>query len=341
MKKIAVFAFCIISLMFTSSCVMSENEAEPISNTKYELLNTVCTISVYGMSKTEAESAISGAFELCEKYENMLSRTKEGSDICRLNESQGEEIEISEETYELLEKSKHYSEISSGAFDVSIGKLSILWDFQAQEPKVPQNSDIEDAVKHINYKNIILKKSADRCYAQKSDSEMKIDLGGIAKGYIVDRTVEYLEEKGVKSGIVNFGGNVSAIGERLDGKSWKIGIEKPFSDRKEVVGMVERKNATVVTSGIYERSFAENGKLYHHILDIKTGYPVESDVQSVSISMKKGKSADADALSSICLIKGSEEGLKLLKTVKGAEAAFLLKNGKIISTDGMDFKEMN
>lgn len=341
MSKIKLLiSFCILLIFSLSFTACYEESEEPVSKTEYQLLNTVCSISIYGMEEERANKILEGAFELCRKNENLLSKTVESSDIYRINKTGGSEVEVKKKTYDLLEKGVYYGELSDGKFDISLGELSALWHFQTEEPELPNPDEISEKLPHVNYKNLLLSESKGKYYAQLMDGEASIDLGGIAKGYIADEVAAYMEKKGVKSGLVNLGGNIVAIGHKPDGGLWKIGIEKPYSERKEVVGYVEVEDATIVTSGIYERGFEKEGEFYHHILDVKTGYPVKSDVESVSILAKKGSSADADALSSICLILGSEKAMKLIESIEGVEAGFILKDGKIVSTENMNLKIM-
>ncbi|MGP1570114.1 MAG: FAD:protein FMN transferase [Eubacteriales bacterium] len=338
MKNILVLSLLAVTVFF-SGCQSKEDE--PVSDTQYDLLDTVCSISIYDIQKDEANKILKGAFELCKNCENMMSRTVEGSDTYNINNSKGEFVEISKDTYEVLKKSLYYAEISDGKFDVTVGKLAALWDFQASEPKVPAQEKISEAIKSINYKNLEIKKENNKYFARLSDDDAMIDLGGIAKGYIADKVTAYLTDSGVKKALINFGGNVVAIGQKQEKKLWKIGIEKPFSEGNEIVGYVEVKDATVVTSGIYERAFEQDGKLYHHILDVNTGYPVDTDVESVSIVTAKGRSVDADALSSICLIIGCRKAIELIESIDGFEAGVILKNGDIITTQSMNLKEYN
>ena len=163
----------------------------------------------------------------------------------------------------------------------------------------------------------------------------EINLGGVGKGYVGDKVAELLQKKGITSAVINFGGNIITIGDK-DGEDFKIGITKPFSERDELIGSVAVKNATVVTSGTYERSFEIDGKTYHHILDVNTGYPVNTDVVSVSLVSSLGRSGDCDAMSTICLILGVKEGTAFIEKVDGVEAVFVDKDGKITKTSGMD-----
>ena len=169
------------------------------------------------------------------------------------------------------------------------------------------------------------------------DPETEIDLGGIAKGYICDRVCNYLREEGVESGVVNLGGNIAVIGSKNGREPFRVGIERPYSDRSEIVGYIEGEDVTLVTSGIYERCFEKDGRTYHHILDTGTGYPVESGVESVTIIAKAGLSVDCDALSTMCLALGVEEGMSIVDSIDGVEAVFIDSDDNISATEGAGF----
>ena len=171
-----------------------------------------------------------------------------------------------------------------------------------------------------------------------TDPESKLDLGGIAKGYIGDRMTEVLESRGVVSAVINLGGNVICVGGQTDSTDFVIGIETPFSDRTEIIGKINARDKTLVTSGVYERRIEVGGKTYHHILDSATGWPAETDLDAVTLIADKGCSGDIDALSTICLIKGSVEGKALIESLDGIEAVFVLSDGTVITTDGAGFE---
>ena len=170
------------------------------------------------------------------------------------------------------------------------------------------------------------------------DPEAKIDLGGIAKGYVGDEMRKVLKKEGVTSAVINLGGNIVTVGTKPDGSKYTIGIEKPFSDRQEIIGRTHIGEGTVVTSGIYERQFEYKGKRYHHILSPKTGYPVDTDLEAVSLVTVKNSSMDTDAMSTICLMKGTKAAKKFIDSQKGIEAAFYGKDNKTSTTEGMDFE---
>ena len=165
----------------------------------------------------------------------------------------------------------------------------------------------------------------------------KIDLGAIAKGYIADKVAEFLESKGVTSAVVDLGGNIVVIGEKGEsidnpvGTEFKVGIADPNSEG--LLGLLECKDKTVVTSGTYERYFELDGKRYHHVLDTKTGYPADTDLLAVTIVADKGHSVDCDGLSTSCLALGKEKGLKLIQGLDGVQAIFIDKDGKVTKSD--------
>lgn len=165
--------------------------------------------------------------------------------------------------------------------------------------------------------------------------DAQIDLGGIAKGYIADRVTEVLEEQGVEHAVINFGGNIAVLGEKEQDTPWKIGIERPYSDRTQILGSVNLVDETVVTSGVYERYFKEKGNLYHHVLNPKTGYPVKTDLDAVTVKGRKGQSMDCDALSTICLMLGKEKSRDILDRIQGVQAAFIDKNDHVTVVNGL------
>lgn len=293
----------------------------------------------------KAESMIDDAFSLCSDYEKLLSKTKEGSDIWNLNHAGGEPVACDPRTIEVLEKGIFYGELSEGKFDITVGKAEDLWNFHEETPKVPAETMLKEAVSHVDYRKIRVDKKTGT--AELTDPEAEIDLGGIAKGYIADAVCTQLREEGVSSAIVSLGGNIESIGGKPDSvgftteqtvfSPFSIGIETPYSDRTEIVGSSPLTEGTMVTSGVYERFFTENGREYHHILDTETGYPVDSDVLGVTIKGDEGTSADCDALSTLCLILGSEKGMQLMEKMNGYEALFLLRDGTEKKTEGMTF----
>ena len=364
--KKAVLALLIIALIIPQSACKSngQNAAsnQGISKTGF-FLDTVCSITIYGLADQDGKLAymtdeelekecyliITDAFKLCSEYENMLSKTIETSDIARINNAEGKAVTVSDETIEVLKKGLEFGRLSGGAFDITIGKATDLWDFHDNAETgheggvVPAEKDLRDAISHVNYENIKIEGNG----VSLTDPETEINLGGIAKGYIADKAAEYLEERGVVSAIVDLGGNIVAIGGKTSQiaasgdtqeTDFKIGIKDPLSSSGGLLELIPCKNKTVVTSGTYERYFEKDGVKYHHILDVNTGYPVDTDVLSVTIIADRGKSADCDGLSTTCLALGMEKGMELVKSLEGFEALFVDTNGKVeVSGDSIKF----
>ena len=315
---------------------------EPVSGSEF-CLDTSCEITIYdmeGMSEDKAAGIIDQAFAGIREYENMLSRTVEGSDVYRINHADGKSTEVSAETLDVIRTGLLMAELSGGKFDITVGALTDLWKFTSDNPSVPEDQEIRKALETVGYENITMKGNE----VGLSDSETRIDLGGVAKGYIADKTGEYMEAQGVTKAIINLGGNITAIGEKEEDTPWTIGIERPYSDRSEIVGSIKVSDKTVVTSGIYERQFVEDGVRYHHVLDPQTGYPAETDLEAVTITAVKGNSGFCDSLSTACLILGKEKAHRLVLKLQDEypqmeiEAAFIDKKDNIAQTDGMNLE---
>ena len=347
-KKILTISLIAVLSISQTACSINPNSKNVGFTKESFYFDTICDITLYGMAGLSDEYDddeyknifISKCFERCADYENILSKTKENSDIQKINKGGTSWTIVNEHTANLVEKALKYSELSNGAFDISIGKASDLWDFhgEASEGKMPDKEELNEAVNHIDYTKIVC--DAPNHEVKLLDPDMEIDLGGIAKGYIADEISSLLRDLGVTSAIINFGGNIVAIGgkankfteEESSYEDFKIGIRNPLSESGELLGYMPGKNITVVTSGTYERYVEVDGVKYHHILNPKTGYPFETDLIQVSIIMDEGMSADADAISTTCLALGKDEGIKYIEKLSkdmNIEAIFLDKDGNI------------
>lgn len=358
-KKLLILP-AVIALVIFAGCGSNNNQG--ISKTGF-FLDTVCSVTVYGIDETngyfdyadknEQEKQIlqliTDTFKLCTEYENTLSRTIDSSDIARINNSGGESVEVCDDTIEVLKKGIEYGELSDGAFDITIGRLTDLWDFRSEEDRddadadrIPAKDKLDEAAAHVDYRYI--KITGNRVSLEDPDTE--IDLGGIAKGYIADKLTAYLEENGVTSAIVDLGGNIVAIGGKADKltgdnqSDFAVGIKDPDSTSGELLGILKCTNKTVVTSGTYERYFESGGKVYHHILDPDTGYPADTDVVSATIIADKGHSVDGDGLSTSCLALGRKKAISLIQSIDGVEAVIVDSSGSIyMSDDDMPFEK--
>jgi thiamine biosynthesis lipoprotein len=258
-------------------------------------------------------------------FEETFSRTREGSDIFRLNAAGGAAVEVHEETAALISQALVFSELSDGLFDISIGAVSSLWDFK--EGVVPDAAVLAEAVTHVDYRGIEVSGST----VTLADPAAKLDLGGIAKGYAADEMVRLLHESSCESALVNLGGNVYALGLKPDGTSWNVGIQDPHQPRGTLKAVTAARDLSVVTSGPYERGFELDGVFYHHIIDPRTGYPVQTDLASATIL--SGLSCEGDALTTCCFLMGQTAALELVRSRSGVDALLVDLNGEVLMTD--------
>ena len=337
---------CCAFSMFTASLILcpavlsgcsaqtksEENTAadsrEPISATAIKL-NTAVTVTIYDSND---KKLLTECMNLCDKYEKIFSRTANDSELYQLNHRELAPVERTEDTYqvsddlaELVSEGLDYSELSKGAFDIAIEPLTSLWDFTAEDPQVPKDSLIQAALPKCDYHNISVDKDKNEITLKTDDTA--IELGAIAKGYIADRLKDYLVSRNVKSAIINLGGNVLCIGEKPDNSAFKIGIQKPFADRSETIAVMDIKDKSVVSSGIYERCFEQNGTLYHHLLNPETGYPYDNGL--IAVTIISDKSVDGDALSTTCFALGLEDGMKLAESLDDVQAFFVTSDYEI------------
>lgn len=317
---------------------------EPISISSIKL-NTAVQITIYD---SQDKSLLDDCLALCDRYELIFSRTNENSELYKLNHRKdtsdkdpnadgqttpypvsgtADTWHISEDLAALLSEGLDITRESDGAFDIAIAPLTSLWDFTAEDPKVPDDAAIQKALPLCSSDGVTI----DGQDITLPSDDIQFDVGAIAKGYIADRMKDLLVKKGVKSAIINLGGNVLCIGSKPDGTPFKVGIQKPFADRNETEAVMDITGKSVVSSGIYERCFKQGGKLYHHILNPQTGYPYDNGL--ISVTIISDQSVDGDALSTTCFALGLEDGLKFAEK-KGVQAVFITEDYELHYTDG-------
>lgn len=287
------------------------------------LLDTFVSVTLYDGDEEQAQ----GALDLCRSYEDIFSRTDPDSELYRLNHR--EITQVSDDLAEVIALGLDYAARTSGAFDITTGSITSLWDFSTETPQIPDPATVTEGLAHVGWEKVDLNGNT----VTFSDPETMIDLGGIAKGYIADQMANYLRQEGVTSAIIDLGGNLYCLGTKPGGDPFQVGIQYPYEDRQTVIGSLPASDLSVVTSGVYERCFTVDGKLYHHILDTSTGYPVENDLLSVTII--SDASVDGDALSTACFALGLEEGIALIENTEGAEAVFVTDDFATHITSGL------
>ncbi len=289
--------------------------------------NTPNTIA----AETDDESILDEAVALCERYERLFSRVDPASQLYRVNHAEGRACAVDPELAALTETALSYCEASEGRYDITVGSVSQLWDFK--HGVIPTASDVEAALEHVDYRRVRVRGTE----IQLADPASCIDLGGIAKGYIADAILELFRTRGVAHALINLGGNVAAMGGKLDGSPWHIGIRKPMPSHMmptiESFATVAISDGSVVTSGIYERAFTHEGKLYHHILDPKTGFPAATDLLSATVISRA--SIDGDGFTTSLILMGADAALQFACERDDIEVVLVTLEGDVLATPGV------
>lgn len=321
MKKIfSLFSAAVLMFSFTACSGPVKSEPQTMTGMYFD---TVVTIEAWGAD----QDVMDHCRELCEYYEQLLSAHIETSEVSAINRAKGQPVTVSEDTAEVIELGCRFGELSGGKFDITIAAASSLWDFHDSEsPRLPDAQTLQEAVSHIDYRCV----QVDGCTVTLTDPAARLDLGGIAKGYIADRIKEYLESEGIGHALINLGGNMLAVGGKYDGSDFRIGIQKPFAESGTILASLQISGQSVVSSGNYERYFEQDGMIYHHILDPATGYPADTGLYQVTVI--SDSSAQGDALSTTCFLLGLDKGMELIQSLDGVEAIFVTADMKIHTT---------
>lgn len=331
MKKNETYLLLVLLLcLMLSSC--SPDRLSSYQKNK-ALLDTYVTITVVADSQEAADKAIENAFDVIEKFGNLVNFFSDKSELSAINRNAGiREVRVSPETLATIERAVFVSEKSGGAFDPTIGPEIKLWDFIKKIR--PTDDEIKKNLPLVNYKNIIIDRGRSTVFLKKQD--MLLDLGGIAKGYAADLAVQSLKQKGITSGLVAVAGDIKAFGLKPDKKPWVVGIKNPRqkSIDDEIIAKLSLSNKGISTSGDYERYFFIDGQRFHHLLVPATGQPAYS-CQSVSVITDEG--AINDAFSTALFILGPEKGLALAKEM-GMDAMIIDNQGTIHTTSGLQGK---
>ena len=294
--------------------------------------NTQVSVKAYpgsgNLSAEKLDEALVALRDLAIEFEMTLSRTRPSSEVSRLNDAHGAWMELSSRTYDLVSKSRAYCEASGGVFDVTMGSVTPLWNFH--EGVLPERAALDEALKHVDWR--MIECDDGRRAVRLADPQARIDLGGIAKGYIADALAGCLVEHGCDCAFVNLGGNVLTVGSRPDGNPWRIGVRDPKAPEK-MRAVLPVVGKSVVTSGLYERNFTKDGVFYHHILNPKDGMPVKTDVGGATIV--SDLSLDGDGYSTTLFALGVEGALAFVEAHPNLEAIVIDQDDKVHVTSGL------
>lgn len=316
MKRLMLPFFALVFLL--TAC--SQESAQQ----QFFAMDTVMSITAYGK---DAEEAVAAAMLKVNTLESLLSRTREGSDIDLLN-SNGTAA-VSEDTANVLSMAQKWSKKTDGAFDVTIAPVVTAWGFGGEDSyRVPTQEELDELLKLVNC-NIL---DLDGTTATLRQADMEVDLGGIAKGYAAGQAEQVIRDHGIESALLDLGHNITVIGSKPDGNAWRIAVQDPV-DSDSMVGVLSLRDCSAVTSGGYQRYFEQDGQIYHHIIDPRTGYPAASGIVSATVVCPDP--GLADILSTAVFVLGVEDALTLWRTEGGFELVLVTAENTVMITEGL------
>ena len=324
MRRIAGMVLGIWMILGMAGCSLKNPESQQ-EQVNFFGMDTYMTITAYG---ERAGQALERAQKRIEGLEKEWSVTDENSEIYQANHSNGSPVTLSEATKEVVEFALHMAEETGGALEPTIYPVLEAWGFTTDENRIPSSEELQALMEHVGYEKVSLDGNMIRL-----PEGTELDLGAVGKGYAADVAAEVIKEQGVKSALLDLGGNIQAVGSKPDGTDWRLGIRNPFGDGQ--IGMLRASDCAVVTSGRYERYFiGEDGKKYTHIIDPKTGYPVDNGLVSVTIVTEEGKMADA--LSTAMFVKGLEGAQDYWKKHQDFDMIAVTEDGDVYVTEGIE-----
>lgn len=300
MKRLFIGGLLVAALML-AGCSAQTSAEGPSQTREVYAMDTVMTLEAYGQN---ADAALDEAVAEIERLDALWSIASSDGEIARLNAEK--QITASADTLALLTRAKEISAATSGLFSTTIAPLMEAWGFTSGDYRVPDEAELSALLAHVDDEEIAISDSTVTIPA-----DAKVDLGGIAKGFTSARVMEIFRENGVESGILSLGGNVQALGTKPDGSLWRVGLQDP-ADERALFATLELADKAVITSGAYERNFEQNGIVYHHIIDPRTGYPAESGLSSVTVVSDDGTLADG--LSTALFIMGKEAAVEFWRS---------------------------
>ncbi len=295
-------------------------------------MGTEVRVSAFTSDDERAETAIKAVFGEFDRLDAMMSVWKDGSDIVRLNAAAGEHaVPVSAETREVLHIANQVSEQTGGRFDITFAALSGLWkfDYQDKDNSVPDPKEIAKRLPLIDYRDVVVDDGAGTAALRRKG--MRVNLGGIGKGYAVDRAVDIMRRSGLRDFMIQAGGDMYVAGRRGD-RPWRLGIRDPRGPADRLFATLELEEGTFSTSGDYERFFMKDGRRYHHILDLSTGQPARL---CRSVTLVTGRAVIADALAKGVFILGPDAGMALIERTPGVQGVIVSAKNEVSISSGL------
>jgi thiamine biosynthesis lipoprotein len=294
-------------------------------------MGSLLTVTVWSGRSTAAQAAMAEVFREFDRLEDLMSVWREGSEVLRLNAAAGAgPVKLEPEVIEVLGLARHYSELSGGKVDVTFGPLSQLWRFDHdQDGIVPEPAALAARLPLIGWQDLVVNAASGTAELRRKG--MSVHLGGIGKGYAVDRAAAILRRQGFESFLIQSGGEI-CVGGHPGGRAWRLGIQDPRGPGESAFAVLELANATLSTSGDYERCFMQDGRRYHHILDPESGQPARG---SRSATIVASQAVAADALSTAVFILGPDAGLRLIEQLPDVEGVIVGAHNEVRVSSGL------
>lgn len=319
--KAKILSFFILTFLFFSCSKKDE------ASLSFLAMDTFMTLKCYGKEAHKVNQKVKAAIE---ELDSKLSVTLSESDFYRLNKAKDFPVKVSDDCSELLINCKKISELTDAAFDVTLYPVVKEWGFTNGNYHLPSENKIEELLKKVDYKKIQIDKNE-----VTFEPGQMLDSGAVGKGFAGDKAIEIYKKNGIKSAMVDLGGNIQLLGKNPYGKDWKIGIKNPLQN--EIALALKVSNCAVITSGGYERNFkADDGKTYIHIFDPKTGFPVDNDIASVTVISDSG--FYADALSTALFVMGQKKAVDFWKKNCNFQMIIITKDKALFYTEGLKNK---
>ncbi len=329
MSKRILGLIAMVCLVLTSGTGCENTPVSEKETAEIFAMDTIMDLTVYGESAPEL---LTEARQLVQKYEGLFSVNTRTSDVAKLNQSAGRAVQVSPETYELIQKSIGITKETEGLFDISIYPLVRAWGFTKEEYRVPEKEELGRLLEKVDASMIQL--GPDNMVTLSEG--MEIDLGGIAKGYLSQKLTELFREGGAQAAVVSLGGNVQTFGKKPDGTPFMVGITDP-SDGTSLLGTIQVGEKAVITSGSYQRYFEKDGKVYHHIIDKRTGAPAKSDLTSVTVIGEDGVTADSFATA--LFVMGKERAVQYAASHPEIQLVLVDTESQIWTSEGVEMEE--
>jgi len=328
-KRFLIHLAIILPLLLLTLAWPGAAPAELVSHADARpLMGTLVTVTAEGSRRDVLEQGANAAYREMSRLSDMMNHYNPDSVVSAINRQAGvRPVTVPRELMEVLVMAQRVSERTDGAFDITVGAFK-GWRFNPENPAMPSAQEISRALPLVNYRHVILNQK-NRTVLLKQPG-MRIDLGGIAKLYILNAGMQVLKQHGIKQAMLNGGGDVTVMGTH-QGRPWRIGIRHPRREG-ELLATVELTRGWVVTSGDYERYFIRNGRRYHHILDPRTGYPADGPQQ---VTLVGNDLSHLNGFSSAIMVLGAEKGRGLLNRLAGVQGLIVAPDGRVWATLGM------